>query len=754
MSNISFWWALPLTALCAWSSDPSPSPSTCAPSQVELLKAHYAAAEQELLGRDISSMAPEQRERRARLIEALRAYRERGQFGRNPDSSVERAPIFVDEGGRRCAVAELLHSTGEDELVARVRAGRNSAWILDLAGDRQFSAWLEHNGLTLDEAARIQAPGPGSRGRRPSDVPPSGPSPDAGPIASAPRGSGANPAPIGTGSSAGAFPSGPASGGPTSGAPATGGAQSPRSGVDLNPLSTTAQMDEFGTWATWWEYNKLEYLKPNQLSLWSFPATGDHLKAGFEQQLAAMRKSLVPLLVGVLADKDPNVRAAGAVSLGRIGGEEVVAHVRGLLDDPNLAVRHHAILALGATGSAEAAVLLLSIAEHGSVDAESRERISRQAPALAIVALGLVRQEINDPSLDEAVARIARARRGEDKNLVEAAAFMYETLAPCPELEAFALEVAQQKNGDPNARSRAVECLRKTQEPDTLSKLQHILSGARLDLRRSAALAMGGVRNPLALPPLMTAYELESEPLTKSFLLISIGQQGGDAAREFLLKTLERGDQGQRRWCALALGIAVRAQGDATVADAIRAAGARERSHEAQAAYWIAGGLARDAKAVPVIRDALYRATDPQQRMYAATALALIGGDVAITALRERRTIDGSALVQVAIAQALGYLGESSDAPALLDTLSHLRDPELQSLAAVALAFHGSSAALRGLSEVARMDSGSSVRRAAAIDGLGMLLGKQAPLELSEISRSSNFTLFSDFEDDLFQVTL
>jgi hypothetical protein len=52
------------------------------------------------------------------------------------------------------------------------------------------------------------------------------------------------------------------------------------------------------------------------------------------------------------------------------------------------------------------------------------------------------------------------------------------------------------------------------------------------------------------------------------------------------------------------------------------------------------------------------------------------------------------------------------------------------------------------------IDTGSSVRRAAAIDGVGMLLGKAPPLELSQISRSSDFTLFGGFEHDLFQVTL
>jgi HEAT repeat protein len=748
MSHIITWLSLPFAAIAGSTFTSNPIQSTCAPSQVESLKAHYAAAEQELAMRDVSSLTSEQRERRARLIDALRAYRERGAFGRNVDFPGERMPLFVDGGGRRCAVAELLHATGDDVLVALVHEQNNSAWIVELARDPTFNAWLDRNGLTLEEAARIQAP-MGHGGLVRPHQPPAFSSGNtardggSGPSASAPA----------SGGSAGSRgdSSGPSSGGPNAGGPPSGG---PATGQAPNSLSTSTQQDELDSWAMWWEYNKLEYLKPNQLSAWSFPSTGDQPKAGFERELASMRNSLAPLLVELLDHKDANVRAASAVSLGRIGSPEAVDHLKKLLDDPSVAVRHHAILALGATGTGEAAALLLTIAEHGAVQSGATERISRQAPALAIIALGLVRQQSGDQGIDEAVARIARMHTGEGKNLVEEAAFMYETLSPCAELERFALEIAQQKNGDALARCRAVECLRTTQDRDTLAKLQHILSGTRLDLRRSAALAMGGIQDPLVLPALMTAYELEGEPLTKSFLAISIGKHGGATAREFLLGHLDKGDPTQRRWCALALGILSRKDGDPSIGDSIRAAALRERAHEAQAAYWIACGLARDARALPMICDALALSTDPRQRMYAATALALVGGETASTMLRKRRTADASPLVQVAIAQALGYIGERADAPLLLDTLTHLHDPSLQSLAAVAAAFHGSSDALHGLSELARMDSGSGVRRAAAIDGFGMLLGRRPPLELSQISRSSNFTLFGDFEDDLFQVTL
>jgi hypothetical protein len=53
-------------------------------------------------------------------------------------------------------MAELLHVTGEDALVARVAATNNLARIHDLASDEGLTRWLDHHGLTVDEAAAIQ----------------------------------------------------------------------------------------------------------------------------------------------------------------------------------------------------------------------------------------------------------------------------------------------------------------------------------------------------------------------------------------------------------------------------------------------------------------------------------------------------------------------------------------------------------------------------------------------------------------------
>ncbi len=95
---------------------------------------------------------------RARRRDALRALGRYIAAGRYPTNRVAPAmtPVFVDEGGARCAMAALLESTGHHALVGRIARDHNLARIDDLRDDRELVAWLAHHGLTLAEAARIQ----------------------------------------------------------------------------------------------------------------------------------------------------------------------------------------------------------------------------------------------------------------------------------------------------------------------------------------------------------------------------------------------------------------------------------------------------------------------------------------------------------------------------------------------------------------------------------------------------------------------
>lgn len=107
--------------------------------------------------RDLSRLTPEQRQRRAAAIDALRAYRDAGRFPVNRDFPGERVPYFIDPATDvHCAVGHLMAVTGYEALARRIAAADNHVRVLELQGDAEVGAWLEAHGLTLEEAARIQ----------------------------------------------------------------------------------------------------------------------------------------------------------------------------------------------------------------------------------------------------------------------------------------------------------------------------------------------------------------------------------------------------------------------------------------------------------------------------------------------------------------------------------------------------------------------------------------------------------------------
>jgi HEAT repeat protein len=275
-----------------------------------------------------------------------------------------------------------------------------------------------------------------------------------------------------------------------------------------------------------------------------------------------------------------------------------------------------------------------------------------------------------------------------------------------------------------------------------------------MDLRRSAALALGELPNADSLAALLAAYEQESESLTRAFILTSIGRRGGEKAREFLLHALVGTPKSLHAWSALAIGILGRKNPDPVIGVALREAAEHESNPQNRSAYWLAAGLVRDEESLPMLCKALAEAPDPRNRMYAATALSLLGGDEAHSALRAQLKRDSSPLVRASTAQSLGCLGRGEDVDVIAGTLDTLNDPEMQAMAATALGFHASYDSLRRLGEIVGRKEGASLRRAAAIEGVGMALGSCAPLALMDAGRNSNYTIFNEWGAGLYRTTL
>ena len=129
--------------------------STAPQTEQARVQRHFDGAIQMLEDGDTAQLTPEQRATREALIEELGRYQGAGRFPINRDFAL-RTPYFVDQEGTRCALAHLMESTGEHALVARIRTERNNARAVELSDDPQVRQWLVAQGITLDEAARIQ----------------------------------------------------------------------------------------------------------------------------------------------------------------------------------------------------------------------------------------------------------------------------------------------------------------------------------------------------------------------------------------------------------------------------------------------------------------------------------------------------------------------------------------------------------------------------------------------------------------------
>ena len=115
---------------------------------------HLRRAESALRSAD-HDLSPERRRRRERHLDRLAAYRERGEFPTNR-TEAERVPLFVGDDGTPCAMARLIRKDGREDLVAAVMAEDPTARIEELPDDHPVVGWVEENGLTREEAARIQ----------------------------------------------------------------------------------------------------------------------------------------------------------------------------------------------------------------------------------------------------------------------------------------------------------------------------------------------------------------------------------------------------------------------------------------------------------------------------------------------------------------------------------------------------------------------------------------------------------------------
>lgn len=692
------------------------------PVEVASRVARYTKVEAELASADLSALTPAQRSARTRVLAALGEYRAAADFGRSRDADAVREHLFVDDDGRRCAVAQLLHTTGDDELVAAVASSNNGAHVVELASEPRFRDWLDRSGLSITEAARIQGPAFNA-----VSVPP----PQSNSFG---QGDGEGGSPAGGGTSGG-----PPTGGGGADGPATGG-------------GTPSGRDPFAGagadgWWIWWELAKLDFVRPSRDGIESGAVTHGTDATSADTFL---RERAMAALVPLLGHREPAVRATAVLAVGRLGGPDAATLVAPLVQDGDAAVADRALLALGATGSARAVEALGDVVRKGHVG-DAKKDLPRASRHVALVALGIARRRGAPAAAADVVTQALDRAKRRDLDDVAYAAEVYAALSPDAPVVAALARIESESNPPEGARGKGLERLAGSSDAASVRVLQGALGQRSVHARRSAAATLGVVEHGLVVPHLQSAVDLENDALTRGLGLISIGRRGGDGARKYLVAVLGDRDVTLRPWAALGLGILARAHGDTAARDALRTADLGEGG---RGALSIARGLARDADAVPGIAVALRDAASERTRDQAAFALALVGDDAARRALRAAAATEKSPQVRAALAVALSIQGNDADTPAIVGAVNDVDPDWLRVVLGVAGGYHRSRSTVDGLQRVLESSDSRPAALAAAAEGLGFALDRHRAPVMPTLTRATDFSTLPAWFIEVLRTTL
>jgi HEAT repeat protein len=693
-------WISPALVLSALASLAAAQDPDAARVDRDSLLHHYATVEAELR----RAPAPDDAAtaaRRLEVIDLLRVYRERADFGidRSPNG---RVPRFVDADGRRCAVAWMLDHTGNGDLTLAIQRDCNNAWVAELTGNEALRAWLDRHGLSAAEAARIQAPS-----HEGGSVQPPPPPPKEWPRWN-PTDRDVVPPATGSGTSAGSSQRSSGSSAlataPTRSPARTTGAR----GVAIDSLANAS-------WLDWWQWNRGVFELPATLPAAAAPSA-----------TASAQQQAVSALLTKLADApDAAVRGAAVQALGRIGAPTDTLRVH--LTDAARNVRMMTMLGLGGGRNAANAHALASM----TTEPQQGETLAVVLAGIAVAGDGPARRV-----LSSALAPLLADQRP----AVQTAAALAAGGSLNAGVRATARELLRSSDATPLRRAADAELLGPNATDDDVALLTALANDRNVDVRRSASLALGRSKHALALPALQSAFELEHEELTRAMQLLAIGDHGGDAGKDFLLVALERAGKSLRAHAALALGLWGHGRGNTyDLAERVANAFADEHNSDQKGAYLLALGMLRDPGSRELLQDTLLHGPTSSMRGSAAAALGMLGDRAALPALGQALASDTCPGARQTIARAIGRLGRDA-IDALVAAMRGDKDAGVQREAAWSLGGIQDARATAALLEFAADESAPAVARAGAALGLGRCCRRSEP-QLPALRFQRNYTL-------------
>lgn len=122
------------------------------------VRRHFRRVEQRLRANEVHPQPDPLRLARHRNLDRLHRYWQQSRFPRNygrPRPPSWRAPCFIDQNKRVCAVAYLVIESGHAETAARIAQDANCAYV-DEMESAELAVWARTSGFSRAELALIQ----------------------------------------------------------------------------------------------------------------------------------------------------------------------------------------------------------------------------------------------------------------------------------------------------------------------------------------------------------------------------------------------------------------------------------------------------------------------------------------------------------------------------------------------------------------------------------------------------------------------
>jgi HEAT repeat protein len=226
------------------------------------------------------------------------------------------------------------------------------------------------------------------------------------------------------------------------------------------------------------------------------------------------------------------------------------------------------------------------------------------------------------------------------------------------------------------------------------------------------------------LKRLHKALTQEGDILPRRFLLIALGNMGGEGAQRILLREHAHKDRQHRAFAALGLALSNHGGSIPAFREALLAA----RDVSLRGVYATALGLLGDRGAVPVLADMLTKERNPEIQTHLIEALTLLRATAALPLVERLLRESRDPHVRVAAARAIGLLGSDEQGRQLVDLLASgsMTEDALGGLA-MGIGLRRDPALAGPLLEVAGNASRSRLVRAFAITALGILADPVQP---------------------------